>query len=39
VETDLRQQLHELMAKKLEEENRNDVLKLRVRLQAILDGM
>ncbi|XP_033607662.1 uncharacterized protein LOC111865310 isoform X2 [Cryptotermes secundus] len=39
VETDLKQQLHELMVKKLEEENKNDVIKLRVRLQAILGFM
>jgi len=35
----LKQQLHELMAKKLEEESKNDVARLRARLQAILSCM
>jgi ubiquinone biosynthesis protein Coq4 len=36
---DLKQQLQELIAKKLEEESENDVTRLRVRLQAILRSM
>jgi hypothetical protein len=36
---DLKQQLQELVAKKLREESKNDVARLRVRLQAILKHM
>lgn len=36
---DLKRQLQNLIAKKLEEESKNDVTKLRVRLQTILSSM
>jgi hypothetical protein len=36
VRADLKQQLHELMAKKLEEESKNDTATLRIRMQSLL---
>jgi hypothetical protein len=36
---DVKQELQNLIAKKLEEESKNDVTRLRVRLQGILSSM